>query len=308
MTAAISIQTDTLNARDWARLVPAPALQQGWAYGAACAALGSRVLRFEIRRGRETLGLAQVVHRRLLGCLDAVVCTRGPVWVGTPAPDERASALVALRRAMPRGRLRGFFVTPEAVEDESSVLRQSGLARVMTPYTTATLDLTRPEAELRAAQHQKWRNRLAVAERAGITIKRADRRPDLFQWLLDIEARQQKTRKYNALPPMLVTAWHQAGGDMRVLVAEHEGERIAAMLYLCHGQRATYHLGWSGPEGKRLSAHNLLLWHAVRKLKALGIRELDLGGLNTEDVPGIARFKLGTGAQVKTLCGTWFGR
>ena len=30
--------------------------------------------------------------------------------------------------------------------------------------------------------------------------------------------------------------------------------------------------------------------------------------INTQDIPGIARFKLGAGAQVKTLCGTWFGR
>ena len=46
----------------------------------------------------------------------------------------------------------------------------------------------------------------------------------------------------------------------------------------------------------------------MRKLKAAGVHVLDLGGLNTEDVPGIARFKLGAGGKVKTLCGTWFGR
>jgi carbamoyltransferase len=33
---------------------------------------------------------------------------------------------------------------------------------------------------------------------------------------------------------------------------------------------------------------------------------LDLGGVNTRDLPGISRFKLGTGGQAITLAGTYF--
>ena len=93
-----------------------------------------------------------------------------------------------------------------------------------------------------------------------------------------------------------------------MFTARKGDDTVAAMLFLVHGRRATYHLGWSSPEGKRTNAHNLTLWQAIRKLKARGLGQIDLGGLNTEDVPGIARFKLGSGARVKTLCGTWFGR
>lgn len=304
----MEISLDTTSRKVWDALARDSAYQQNWSYGTACEALGSRVIRLEIRHRGEIIGLAQIIHRRLLGCLNALVCTRGPVWCGNPDPDQRIEALVALKKAIPLPRLRGFFTTPDASAAEEPVLRRARLSRVMTSYSTAILDLTPPEADLRAAQHQKWRNRLNTAERSGLQVGRADRHARLYHWLLEAEVAQQKKRRYSALSPALVPAWQSDGGGLRVLTASQRGEIVAAMLFLIHGARATYHIGWSNADGKRLNAHNLLLWRAVRKLKASGVAELDLGGLNTEDMAGIARFKLGSGAEVKTLCGTWFGR
>lgn len=277
-------------------------MQQAWAYGEACRALGSRVLRAEIYDNERLVALAQLIHRKL-AVFHACVCTRGPIWT---APDvDRYRAIDALKRSLPLPFLRGLFVTPE---DDAAPMRAAGLARVMTPFTTAEIDLTQPPHRLRAAMRQKWRNRLAVAERAGLTICRADRHPDLYAWLLEKEAARQRAQRYTALPPALVPAWHQAKGSLRVFTAYSEEDPIAAMLFLLHGRRATYHIGWSGPEGKRLNAHNLLMWTAMTRLPKAGVERLDLGGLNTEDVPGIARFKLGSGARPVTLHGTWFGR
>lgn len=280
-------------------------MQQDWAYGAACAALGSRVLRAEIKAHGRTVGLAQLVHRQFMGCLHAVVCTRGPVWL-TETREERVEALRTLRRALPLPRLRGLFTTPD--NSDPAEMQAAGLSRVMTSYATAVLDLTRPAPDLRASMHQKWRNRLATAERADLTVRRADKRPEHYRWLLDLETAQQSAKRYAALPPALVTAWQESGGGVRVYTAEQKGTPIAAMLFLLHGSRATYHIGWLDDDGRKASAHNLLLWTAMRKLPHAGITELDLGGLNTEDAAGIARFKLGSGARLKTLCGTWFGR
>lgn len=305
--AAMEVVWDQISERDWTRHARAP-LQQSWAYGAACAALGSRVLRAEVWSGGRRIALAQAVHRSFFGYLHAAVCTRGPIWVGDTTGEERRDAFRAITRSLPLPWTRGFFVTPDAPENEATHLRRARLRRVMTPYTTAVLDLAEPTDRLRAALHQKWRNRLVAAEKAGLMITRADRRPERYLWLLEQEAKQQRARRYAALPPALVPAWQQAGGDLRVLTATQGSETIAAMLFLIHGDRATYHIGWSSEAGKKSSANNLILWKALGKLRKAGVRELDLGGLNTQDVPGIARFKLGTGAEVKTLCGTWFGR
>ena len=77
------------------------------------------------------------------------------------------------------------------------------------------------------------------------------------------------------------------------------------MLFLAHGATALYHFGIADKAGRALNAHNLLLWRAIRALRRMGVDSLDLGGLDTVDNPGIARFKLGTGARVHSRCGTW---
>ena len=77
------------------------------------------------------------------------------------------------------------------------------------------------------------------------------------------------------------------------------------MLLVRHGAAATYEAGFASARGRELSATNLLVWQALLELKRRGVRWLDLGGLNTDRAPDIARFKLGLGAEVGTLAGTF---
>lgn len=301
----MEIRWNQILRRDWQRLAgQSAAFQQDWAYGEACAALGSKVLRAEIRDGADTVGILQIVQRSFFGALHVAVGTRGPHWI-TEIPAERISdAARALAASLPLPRFRGLFLTPEG--DDDRALTRSGFRRVMTPYATAEIDLTRSAGDLRSAFHHKWRNRLVAAETSDLRVQRIDGRPDRYQWLLEAEQAQQRRIGYRALPPALVSAWQAAGGSVRVYAAERRGRIVAAMLFLLHGDRATYHIGWNDPEGRQHSAHNLLLWAAMMRLPDAGTAVLDLGGINTHDSPGVARFKLGAGSRIKTLCGTWF--
>jgi lipid II:glycine glycyltransferase (peptidoglycan interpeptide bridge formation enzyme) len=88
-----------------------------------------------------------------------------------------------------------------------------------------------------------------------------------------------------------------------ILHAEHQQKRIAAMLFLLHGRVATYHMGWADQTGRETNAHKLILWRAFEILRARGMTTLDMGGVNTHDLPGISRFKLGMGGTVVTFAG-----
>jgi len=77
------------------------------------------------------------------------------------------------------------------------------------------------------------------------------------------------------------------------------------MLFLIHGRRATYHVGWTSEAGRDNAAHNLILWTAMKELKARGVATLDLGGVNTQSGAGIARFKLETGGAVLRRAGAY---
>lgn len=302
---SMEIRWNQIERGEWCRLAGhSAAFQQDWAYGQACAALGSAVLRAEIRHGSQTLGVLQLIQRSFFGALHVAVGTRGPHWTTGAGGDLISDAMRALATSMPLHRFHGLFLTPESGDDIP--LSRSGFHRVMTPYATAEIDLTQPSVELRSSLHQKWRNRLAAAESSGLRIDRIDGKPERYTWLLDAEQAQQRRIGYRALPPALVPAWHSAGGRLRVYAAARQGRIIAAMLFLLHGDRATYHIGWSDADGRKHSAHNLLLWTAMKQLPEAGVKLLDLGGINTHDSPGVARFKLGAGGRVKTLCGTWF--
>lgn len=281
------------------------AMQQHPRYGAACIAWGRDARWAEISDGGAPVGGALALMRRVGGLGGAALVSRGPVWA--PGAAAQAEALIALRRGVPIRGLGALFVTPEDAA-EAPALSAAGLVQVQTPVHVAELDLTAPEPARRAAQTVKWRNRLVAAEASGLKIRRTALKPDPSHWLLREEAAQQRARGYRGLPPAFAAAWASTAKDAAQLFVAHKGgDPLAAMLILMHAPAATYHIGWSGPEGRSLNAHNLILWRATGWLAARGIARLDLGSVNTEDAPGLARFKIGAGAAARPLGGAWLG-
>ena len=76
------------------------------------------------------------------------------------------------------------------------------------------------------------------------------------------------------------------------------------MAFVVQGGCATYHMGWTSDAGRAAGVHAVMLTRAAEALQAEGVRWLDLGSVDTEASPGLARFKLGTGARLKRLGAT----
>ncbi len=294
--------------KTWDQAMRRAAWPQGWAYGAALAREGRPVHRAAIVEDGETVGYAQFTGRRFLGRVHVSTCTRGPVWTADVGAATRREAYRALRQTIPLPWPRGVFMTPDADGAEDEPLRAARLRQVMSPYSTAILDLTTPDDDLLRAMQGKWRNRLRRAEDAAIKVTITAAKPGAYAWLLEEEAAQQRSRRYRTMPPAMVAAWQvQASAQEGVMLATatRGAEKLGSMLFLTHGAGALYHFGLASAAGRAVNAHNLLLWRMVKALRKKGVESLDLGGLDTVDHPGIARFKLGSGAKVKTLCGTW---
>jgi hypothetical protein len=260
------------------------AFQQGWSYGVAAAAMGATVRHAVIRDGTQPVALAQVLDRRGLRLV-----SRGPLWlVSLPVREKRR----ILRRLA-----RTFGATLATPEDD---LSGPGLVPLVTPRHHAIWDL-RPEPwVLRAGLHGKWRNMLASGERTGLRFGK--NRSGALATLLAAEARQRASRGYRALPPAFTQALPQAA--LRVWDWRSSGAVQAAMAFVRHGTSASYHLGWAGPVARAKGVHQAMLWQAAMALRAEGVHWLDLGDVNTEEAPGLARFKLGTGAELRRLGAT----
>ena len=311
--ASLSIEWNQTSRADWdaAHAAGLGSYQQDWAYGVALKATspGVEVLRAAVRRSDGSLlAVAQITARSFALVGRFAVCTHGPVWGSDVSADDKRGAYHLMKKTLPQGWPRLLVVTPDEAEPPK------GLRRVMTGDATVLIDLTRDEAALRSDLEASWRNKLSKAERSELQVQKAGLKPAQYRWLLEAEAKQRQKRGYRAMPLEMTERWQDAkaegaGGDkgagIAVFRADLKRDAAAGMLFLIHGKRATYHVGWTSEEGRTNAAHNLILWTAMKDLKARGVKVLDLGGVNTQSGAGIARFKLEAGGKVLSRAGAF---
>jgi hypothetical protein len=296
----------------WAVALEAAAfvpLQQAPAYAAALARRGRAVRRLlvEGEDGRTLYGV-QAATRAVAGLHVLTTALRGPFPF---APDALAAGPAPLRAAI--GPLAGrwphaLICAPELADGPQSMaaLRATGMRRVMTPQSFARVDLGPDPANLRSRLDGKWRNRLVKAEAAGMRVEIA-RGGAAMSWLCGAHARLMAAKRFKGLPPDFIAdlAAASARRDVFVCVAERRRETLAAALFLRHGAAATYVAAAAEPAGRALHAGTLLLWRGLAALQEAGAAICDLGPVDTDRSPGIARFKLGAAAGIFSSSGTW---
>jgi Acetyltransferase (GNAT) domain len=254
------------------------------------------------------VALAQFIVRRMVGGLaNMALCSLGPVWLQPLSGADKARVYKALKKTIPLKNLRVVAFTP--LEAPGPELGLSRWRRVMTGHSTVMLDL-QPELEvLRAQLDGRWRYSLARAEESSLTIHRVGTNAGQYRWLLDAEMQQREQRGLHGLPlqffDLYVPSRQQPTKTILTLRADVGRDRVAGMMFLIHGESATYQVGWTNDAGREHNAHNLILWNAMQELRERGVRKLDLGGVNTTRSAGIARFKIGTGGQVLSCAGTF---
>lgn len=314
MSRSLTVAWDQMPRAQWdaAHAVSNGSFQQDWAYGVALKAVSAKaqVLRAAVTDGDRLIALAQVTARSFAMVANFALVTNGPTWIGEVSPSEKQAAYRALKRSSPFSWPKLLAFTPNE-ERDASVAK---LNRVMTGEATVLLDLTKDEAALRSGLDQNWRNRLNKAEKSPLVMQKSGIKPAQYRWLLDAEAKQRTRRGYRGMPLEMTEHWQSAkaeaaGGDrnagLAVFRADLGKDAAAGMMFLIHGKRATYHVGWTSEEGRNNAAHNLILWNAMLDLKSRGVTALDLGGVNTQSGAGIARFKIETGGRVVQRAGVY---
>lgn len=270
--------------KDWDRLtdrVEAP-LQQRWLYGAAAARLGRTVRRIAAYDDDSCVAAMQSVSHKIAG-VELTLTTRGPLFL---TDCDRKLALKSLKRALPTCSL--TLMTPA---EKMRSIPLSGTPRICTVDLSLTLDL------LRSNLHAKWRNSLKKVENTRLKVSKITATPAALMPLLQAEKDRQSTAKYRAMPPEFALALQEvAPRSLRLFAASD-----AQMLFIKHGNSATYYIGHTGPEGRAQSAHNLILWQAMIALKKEGVTRLDLGTIDQKRAPDLARFKLRCGAQSQQI-------
>jgi peptidoglycan pentaglycine glycine transferase (the first glycine) len=180
------------------------------------------------------------------------------------------------------------------------------------PPRTIIIDISGSEDAILARMKQKTRYNIRLAEKKGVTVHAWDDLAAFHKMMLVTGGRDGfgvHSLEYYQLAYKLMHP--KAMGE--ILVAEYDGNPLAALFVARHGKRAYYLYGASTDEERNRMPTYLLQWEAMKWAKAHGCSDYDLWGVPDEDEAtleanfesrhdglwGVYRFKRGFGGQLK---------
>ncbi|MHB8573485.1 MAG: lipid II:glycine glycyltransferase FemX [Candidatus Dormibacteria bacterium] len=256
---------------------------QSWEWGEVQSRWGWRVHRLQLPGGAASVQVRQKLPR-------LAYVSRGPV----SAPLDAGAALAAL---CDWAREAGAWSLQ--VDLEHGRARPAGWEPVTPRQPEASLLVTLGQGDLLSGYSPKTRYNVRLAAKRGVIAG-----PGRDTATLALLAAQTADRQRIALPARafyddILDAF---GEDATVMLAEHEGEPLAAALIAVHGPTAAYLYGGSSRLRRELMASHLLHHAAMEWSRARGARTYDLWGIPpTDDAAhpwhGLLQFKRGFGGE-----------
>ncbi len=169
------------------------------------------------------------------------------------------------------------------------------------------------EAALWSGLSPQWRRNVTRSRQRGVVV-RAGTAEDLPAFCALYRETAQRDGFVPRPPAYFDRMWEAlaepSGQRLQLLLAELDGEALAAALVVRVRRHAWYAYGASSSRRRDVRAANALQWHAMCDAALAGCDVYDLRGTGATLVPdeplaGLTRFKLGTGGAVREGLGEW---
>ena len=208
----------------------------------------------------------------------------------------------------------------EEKQDEGALWQQS-LAKNGWGYSgdqiqfrnTVLIDLTSDEDEMLMRMKSKTRYNIRLAERKGVTVRAGT--PDDWTMLYNMYAETSvrdgfAIRDENYYKTVWSTFQLSSLPTCEPLIAEVDGEPVAAIVVFYFAKRAYYVYGMSTINHRNKMPTYLLQWEAMVRAKERGCTHYDLWGApevfdESDSMWGVYRFKEGLGGEVVRTLGAW---
>lgn len=203
-------------------------------------------------------------------------------------------------------------------EDAAPPLLRGPLLRAsadVQPPDSVEVDLRGGADTVLTGMKPKWRYNVRLAEKRGVVVERRDEAglEDFYSLFLETARRDGiATHGFDYYRSLFDHAKTYCGEipDLRLYVASHEGEPLAANIVLLRGDTAVYLYGASSDRKRALMPTYALQWAAMREAAEAGCETYDLFGIPPsagQDHPmeGLYRFKTGFGGAIVHRPGSW---
>ncbi len=174
---------------------------------------------------------------------------------------------------------------------------------------TVMLDVSTSEAEMLARMKQKTRYNVRLGAKKGLTVRAGTEKdwPLLYKMYAETSLRDGFVIRDETY---YRTVWKTFEASSVPLIAELDGEALAAVYLFRFAGRAYYLYGMSRELHRDLMPNYLLQWEAMKWARAQGCHIYDLWGApdefnETDSLWGVFRFKEGLGGYVVRTLGAW---
>lgn len=174
------------------------------------------------------------------------------------------------------------------------------------PYKTVVLDLYMSEEHLLGKMHTKTRYNIKVAEKHGIKTKIGDD-INIFWGLMQKTTERDRFSSHPKEYYRKLLEFLGDRGDIKteLFLAYSNDKPVAGAIILKCGDTGYYLHGASDYEYRSIMAPYALHWEIIKYLKNNGIKYYDFWGIDAKKWPGVTRFKLGWGGDLKEYPGSF---
>ena len=171
----------------------------------------------------------------------------------------------------------------------------------------------RDEDSVLGGMNQLWRRNIKKASKSGVEVRigSANELPSFHALYVETAARDHFTPRPLGYFQQMFTAMSDEDADrIRLYLAYHEGDLVAATTSVRVGGHVWYSYGASSTSKRELRGSNAVQWQMIRDAMAAGADVYDLRGITdtlAADDPniGLIQFKVGTGGNAVEYVGEW---
>ncbi|MET0468745.1 MAG: peptidoglycan bridge formation glycyltransferase FemA/FemB family protein [Aeromicrobium sp.] len=171
----------------------------------------------------------------------------------------------------------------------------------------------RTEDDVLAGMNQLWRRNIRKAAKQGVevTVGTRDDLAEFHRVYVETAERDHFTpRPLSYFQTMWDAMTAEDPQRLRLYLARHEGDLVAATTLVQVGTHAWYSYGASTTAKREVRGSNAVQWQMMRDALASGAEVYDLRGitdtLDTDDSHvGLLQFKVGTGGEAVEYLGEW---
>jgi lipid II:glycine glycyltransferase (peptidoglycan interpeptide bridge formation enzyme) len=183
-------------------------------------------------------------------------------------------------------------------------------------YTFAIPLAGRDEDDVLKGMNQQWRRNIKKADKSGVVVTATDGSDssalERFHVLyVETAARDHFTPRPLAYFRQMVDAMNAESPErVRLFLATHEDDLVAATIYVRVGTHTWYLYGASSTAKRDVRGSNAVQWAMMRDALSAGADVYDLRGITStldadDSHAGLIQFKVGTGGEAVEGVGEW---